>query len=82
MSVTANGRVYAGTDTGIFVFNSSSGGALNVTTGAQSYIAGEYHGIDAGNEGSGDLTILSDGAVYGGSGAGIFARNWATAISA
>lgn len=64
LEITANG-VIAGGDSGIEADNSSEGTGLTITTGRGSVVWGGYDGINAEQDGDGNLTINVNGKVTG-----------------
>lgn len=74
LTITANGGV-GGVNDGIVAFNSADGLDLTITTGAQSFVSGIGNGINAENEGSGNLSVTANGKVVGYGTDGIFASN-------
>jgi outer membrane autotransporter protein len=61
--ITADGEVSSTGGKAIFARNAAAGGKLIVTTGPESRISGYAIGIDARNQGSGNLEIAANGQV-------------------
>ncbi|MFZ5675721.1 MAG: autotransporter domain-containing protein [Pseudomonadota bacterium] len=75
LDITVNGTVIGTEDNGIEADNSSYGTHLTITTNAGSVVRGGDDGINAENDGDGDLTITVNGRVTGESQDGIYAEN-------
>jgi hypothetical protein len=78
-TITANGAVQ-GTN-GSAIYSISSGTDLGITIGSLGSVKGLSNGIYAKNNGSGALTITTNGAVEGTNTAGIFTINSGTNLS-
>jgi len=79
INITTNGDVSGETDFGINAFTFENGTNLNITTGGMT--TGGMDGIWAGNGGSGELVITTNGEVTGTNRNGIHAFNRTTATS-
>ncbi len=75
LTITANGIVNGRQGTGIRAQNGSASDSLKIITGAASMVTGYRDGIQAGDNGSGDLEITVGGIVKGRTGAGVQASN-------
>lgn len=75
LTITANGVVTGRQGPGINAQNGSASNSLKIVTGAASIVTGYDDGIQANDNGSGDLEIAVGGMVKGGTAAGITASN-------
>lgn len=75
LTITANGVVTGRQGPGISAQNGSASNSLKIVTGAASRISGYDDGIQANDNGSGDLEIIAGGVIKGGTGTGITASN-------
>ena len=82
LEITANGVVTGDSADGIYAYNAGEGTTydgnghdLTVTTGVDSVVTGSRYGINAYNDGDGDLEITVDGQVTGETSDGIHAYN-------